>query len=74
MTVELGALVRAIRRHQAVVQTGRTGTLGRKGHWVWQSCHMSEVGFEEAEDEVDGSQRKISDSGGFRGTCRELGE
>lgn len=48
-----------------MVQTGRTGTLGRKGHWVWQSRHMSEVGFEEAEDEVDGSQRKIRDSGGF---------
>ena len=59
-----------------MVQTGRTGTLGRKGPraWVWQSCHMSEVGFEEAEDEVDGSQRKISDSGGFRGTWRDCGE
>lgn len=34
---------------------------------------MSEVGFEEAEDEVDGSQRKIRDSGVLR-TCRELGE
>lgn len=27
------------------------------GPWAWESCHISEVGFEEAEDEVNESQK-----------------
>ena len=51
-----------------MVQTGRNrGTSGRNRPeaWVWESCHMSEVRFEEVEDEVNGSQRKTNDGGRF---------
>lgn len=34
-----------------------------QGPWAWESCHMSEVELEEAEDEMDGSQRKTNDGG-----------
>lgn len=55
--IDSWALVWATRRHQAKVQTGRNrGPSGRKQAWAWESCHMSEVGCEGADDAVDASQ------------------